>query len=69
MNLADYETLGQAAIRLGLTYETIRWYAQANRIPGMQRFGTHPMIPKEWVPERRKAGRKRKDAEPPADAA
>lgn len=58
MNLADYETVKQAALRLGLHQQQVRLYARQGRIPGLQWFGTHAMIPKDWVPVRRKSGRK-----------
>lgn len=62
MNLDDYETVKQAALRLGLTYASVSEYIKAGRVPGLIRVLKHPMIPREWVPERRKPGRKRKDA-------
>ena len=62
MNLNEYETVKQASERLGLTYASVLAYVNAGRVDGMVRFLKHPMIPKAWVPERRKPGRKRKEA-------
>ena len=62
MNLDQYETVKQAALRLGPTYASVSEYVKAGRVPGLIRVLKHPMIPAGWAPERRKPGRKRKDA-------
>ncbi len=61
MDLDQYETVKQAALRLGLTYASVHEYVKSGRVPGLVRVLNHPMIPREWVPERRKPGRKRKE--------
>ncbi len=62
MDLTEYETVKQAAERLGLTYASVLGYVKAGRVAGLIRVLDHPMIPAGWVPERRKPGRKRKEA-------
>ncbi len=62
MNLNEYETVKQASERLGLTYNSVLAYVNSGRVEGMVRVLKHPMIPVGWSPERRKPGRKRKDA-------
>ena len=68
MNLDEYETVKQAAFRLGLTYASVSAYVKAGRVPGLIRVLNHPMIPRGWIPERQKPGRKRKEAPPDTPA-
>ncbi len=66
VDLTGYETVKQAALRLGLTYASVHEYVKAGRVPGLIRVLDHPMIPAGWEPVRFKPGRKRKADAPPA---